>query len=182
MDAKAVWTKVISKPLKNGANDVDSVGMKRLQVLMRYFSLRRMKSQKLDGKPIVDLPPKTSEVREISLVAEDQELYRKQFEAARDHFVNNEWGESTGKMFGDILLYILRLRQTCTHRNLNENPNWHLDLKHRRDLEMPLTSDEVLSIFNLFKEIGGDDDLCQSCGQVIDGKEKRGYMAPCKHL
>lgn len=36
--------------------------MKRLQALLRSILLRRTKKSTIDGKPIIDLPPKTEEV------------------------------------------------------------------------------------------------------------------------
>ncbi len=60
LDDKAVWTEYIGTPVKFG----QSMGIARLQTLMKTITLRRTKESKtLDGKRILSLPPRRDELR-----------------------------------------------------------------------------------------------------------------------
>ena len=47
----------------------------RLQKLLKHISIRRMKSDEDEGKPLVNLPPRTVVIQEVELSQEERELY-----------------------------------------------------------------------------------------------------------
>src|SRR6201999_717813 len=51
-------------------------GMKQLQTVIRATMLRRTKKSKLDGKPLITLPDRTSEDSEVTFLPEEQTFYR----------------------------------------------------------------------------------------------------------
>lgn len=55
-------------------------GMKRLQALMKCITIRRTKSQQLDGKPIVNLPPREDLLWKIRLDGPEKTIYEAVFE------------------------------------------------------------------------------------------------------
>lgn len=49
--------------------------MNRVQVLLKVVMLRRQKSSVVDGKPILQLPPKHAAVDNVEFSDDEQELY-----------------------------------------------------------------------------------------------------------
>ena len=47
----------------------------RLQKLLKHISIRRLKSEHDDGKPLVRLPPRTVVIQELELSKEERDLY-----------------------------------------------------------------------------------------------------------
>jgi SNF2 family DNA or RNA helicase len=49
--------------------------MKKLQVILKAFMLRRTKKTQTNGKPILNLPEKLVEVRHVEFSKDEKELY-----------------------------------------------------------------------------------------------------------
>ena len=110
------YSKDISKPLKSSYGKERA--MRALQALIRSTSLRRTKDSKIDGKPILTLPPKTtSEVR--AEFSEDQENFYLSLEnKTRIQFNRYLEANTIGRNYSSILVLLLRLRQACCHPHL----------------------------------------------------------------
>lgn len=52
-----------------------SLIVSRLQKLLKHISIRRLKSDEDEGKPLVKLPPRTVVIQEVELSQEERELY-----------------------------------------------------------------------------------------------------------
>ena len=59
------------EPVKRG----DTRGVIRLQILVEAVCLRRTKQDKVDGKPLVDLPNKNIVLRELEFTEEERGIY-----------------------------------------------------------------------------------------------------------
>ena len=59
----------------------DERGIIRLQILVEAVCLRRTKQDKVDGKPLVDLPKKNIVLRELEFTDEERSIY----DAYHDH-------------------------------------------------------------------------------------------------
>jgi SNF2 family DNA or RNA helicase len=93
--------------------------MKQLQVVIKAIMLRRMKSSVVDGKPIVQLPPKTEDVDHVVFSADELSFYQT-LESKSRVIVSKYLREGTvGKNYSNILTLLLRLRQACCHPHLN---------------------------------------------------------------
>jgi SWI/SNF-related matrix-associated actin-dependent regulator of chromatin subfamily A3 len=140
-DDKSVWAQYVSSPAKYG----DSIGVARLQVIMRHITLRRTKETKLaSGESLLNLPPRKDEIRYLTFSEKEAEIYQKEFEESKNDFSNMLKGEEQGAGGGtaqssstvggvrgeagggsapaisntnyvNILQKILRLRQICDH-------------------------------------------------------------------
>ena len=53
----------------------DTRGVIRLQILVEAVCLRRTKQDKVDGKPLVDLPNKKVVLRELEFTDEERAIY-----------------------------------------------------------------------------------------------------------
>lgn len=81
--------------------------------------LRRMKTSKLDGKPLLDLPPKTEEVAHVVFDEDERAFYTNLETGARNTFNKYLRAGTVGKNYSNVLVLLLRLRQACCHPHLN---------------------------------------------------------------
>lgn len=115
-DDKSVWSEYVSAPAKYG----DSIGVARLQVIMRHITLRRTKETKLaSGKTLLDLPPRKDKIVYLKFDEKEQAIYDKHLFESKKDFNNmleqGEGGKISNSNYVNILQSILRLRQICDH-------------------------------------------------------------------
>ncbi|KAJ7112399.1 SNF2 family DNA-dependent ATPase [Mycena crocata] len=104
----------IAKPVKSGKGA--GRAMKRLQVVLQQIMLRRTKTQQLNGKALVDLPPRTVKVISCAFDASEQAFYtalETKMEGVIEKIMRQSGGG--GSAYIGVLLLLLRLRQACNH-------------------------------------------------------------------
>lgn len=92
--------------------------MRQLQVLLKAILLRRTKYSKIDGKPILQLPPRVSEKVHAVFDEDERQLYSALESKSQIQFSKYLDNGSIGRNYSDILVLLLRLRQTCCHPHL----------------------------------------------------------------
>ncbi|KAK2562863.1 Helicase-like transcription factor [Acropora cervicornis] len=70
-DDKNSWDSAVAMSVRRGCPQ----GVNRLQKLIKHISIRRLKSDKHEGKPLVELPPRTVVKQEVELSKKERELY-----------------------------------------------------------------------------------------------------------
>ncbi|RMD40356.1 hypothetical protein DV735_g4785, partial [Chaetothyriales sp. CBS 134920] len=111
------------QPLRNvhGPEWRKSRAMERLQALLKSIMLRRNKKSEIDGKPILQLPPKTT-VEERAVFDNDQlSFYRALESQAQIQFNKYVRAGTIGRNYSNALVLLLRLRQACCHPHLITN-------------------------------------------------------------
>ncbi|KAF9731067.1 hypothetical protein PMIN06_011442 [Paraphaeosphaeria minitans] len=106
------------KPLKANKNYMNERGMLRLQALIKSFTLRREKVTIIDGKPIVNLPPKTVNIRPVEFSDAEHELYKAIETKSQIQFNRYLKKGQVTNNYANILVLLLRLRQICCHPHL----------------------------------------------------------------
>lgn len=113
-DAKEWWNRVIQRPVTQG----DRAGLQNLQTLVKCITLRRTKSSKVNGRPLVSLPKKSVYVEQVEL----SQVEREEYELARTdgkNTIGRYVAEGTVmKHYADVLVILMRLRQHCCHPDL----------------------------------------------------------------
>ncbi|XP_077204829.1 helicase-like transcription factor isoform X2 [Paroedura picta] len=108
------WHRTIQRPVTMG----DQGGLKRLQSLIKSITLRRTKTSKVKGKPVLKLPERKVFIQHITLTDEEKLIY---------HSAKNESIAAISRYFNegtvlthyaDVLGALLRLRQLCCHPQL----------------------------------------------------------------
>lgn len=112
----------IGRPLGNNRNnDYDSQDrkrtMKKVRVLLKAIMLRRSKTDKIDGKGILELPAKEVEVEEAQLEGEEQEFYS-ELEQKNQKLAKRLMEKKAIGSYSNMLTLLLRLRQACCHPEL----------------------------------------------------------------
>ena len=121
-DSKASWSQYISKPVRFSSRQ-SSIGVSRLQTLMKSITLRRTKDQTIDGKPILNVPPRHDHTLLIELNEKERATYSNVNTRAKTLVKGLEKRGMVMKHYVHILEMILRLRQLCNHSDLIKNVN-----------------------------------------------------------
>jgi SWI/SNF-related matrix-associated actin-dependent regulator of chromatin subfamily A3 len=112
---KTLWTEFIGTPIKFG----QTLGVARLQTIMKCISLRRTKETRLpNGRKILDLPPRRDELRFLQFDEQEKSIYNKFFDESKAEFTEMSNKNEVLKNYVGILQRILRLRQICDHFEL----------------------------------------------------------------
>jgi SNF2 family DNA or RNA helicase len=202
------WTQFsrdFSRPLKSRNDYSKDRAMEQLQALLKAILLRRTKTSKIEGKPILQLPPKTT-VEDRAVFNEDERVFYKALEAkAQIQFNRYVQNGSVGQNYSHALVLLLRLRQACCHPFLVSKSNDFLfsNLGNLEPTDMIANakqlSDEVIE---RLKEMDGfecavcmdahenpvifecghglcEDCLAKLCDQALSSEE--GSKASCPH-
>lgn len=102
------FNRTINKPVKSGKS---VRAMKRLQVVLRAIMLRRLKTDVINGKAIVDLPPKTVEVVACEFDEQERAFYETIEDKVKATFNKIENAGEVMSNYVIILVLLLRLRQ-----------------------------------------------------------------------
>jgi SNF2 family DNA or RNA helicase len=144
-DDKSVWTQYILGLAKAG----NSLGVARLQTILKHCTLRRTKeSTNANGEKILNLPPRREEIREIEFSPKEREVYDKYFARSKEEFIQMQKDSGKGS-FVNVLHQILQLRQICDHWMLPND-----------------ASDEML-----------EDDIIAEAEESMDAEEVRAAIA-----
>uniref|UniRef100_A0A8D0DXH8 Helicase like transcription factor n=1 Tax=Salvator merianae TaxID=96440 RepID=A0A8D0DXH8_SALMN len=108
------WHRTIQRPVTMG----DRGGLKRLQSLIKSITLRRTKTSKVNGKPVLKLPERKVFIQHITLTDQERRMYcsvKDESTAAIARYFNEG---TVLTNYADILGALLRLRQLCCHPSL----------------------------------------------------------------
>lgn len=124
VDNKETFNSLIGGPCKVGS----SVGVARLQLVMRACTLRRTKDSKDEaGNKVLELPQRHDQIVKLQLTEEERKAYdeAKQVGAEKlEEYQAQEKDKQSGKGGGkgsslrNVLQHLLRLRQICDHVEL----------------------------------------------------------------
>ncbi|KQK18942.1 helicase-like transcription factor CHR28 [Brachypodium distachyon] len=90
-------------------------GYKKLQTVLRIVLLRRTKETKINGEPIINLPPKTINLNKVDFTKEERAFYSTLEERSQQQFKEYAAAGTLNQNYANILLLLLRLRQACDH-------------------------------------------------------------------
>ncbi|RDB23958.1 putative ATP-dependent helicase C23E6.02 [Hypsizygus marmoreus] len=111
------WVSFDSHIAKVQSEDAPLAGS-RAQAILKPILLRRTKDSTLEGKPILELPPKSIEMVKLQFSEEERDLYDS-FEKRTKIRLNKFIRERTLiSNHAAVLVMILRLRQLCCHPHL----------------------------------------------------------------
>ncbi|KAL2869823.1 DEAD/DEAH box helicase [Aspergillus lucknowensis] len=165
-----------TRPLKSGNQHRQDKAMRQLRVLLKAVLLRRTKESKIDGEPILRLPPRVSEKVHAAFSDDELELYQSLENRTRLQFNKYLEAGTVGRNYSNILVLLLRLRQACCHPHLisdfgvklNENTEGVDFIANAKAF-----GDEVII------RLRDNDDL--ECPICIDAVDNPIIFFPCGH-
>ncbi|KAF9425039.1 hypothetical protein BGZ94_007886 [Podila epigama] len=95
-----------------------TVAIQRVQAVMKAICLRRTKTCKVDGKPILQLPDRNVEKVFIPFTDDERGFYAALENRTRERFNAYVRQGTVMKNYSNVLLLLLRLRQACCHPHL----------------------------------------------------------------
>ena len=108
---RSLWRSRMEGPVMRG----NPQAVERLQTLMADIALRRLKEQKVDGKPIVELPPRNVYIQHVAMEGEQRRRYETMEEVSRRRVARFIRDGTIVRRQVQILVMLLRLRQLCCH-------------------------------------------------------------------
>ncbi|PFX35045.1 helicase-like transcription factor [Stylophora pistillata] len=167
-DDKKWWNAALASSVRRG----DELAVNRLQKLLKHISIRRLKTDQDEGRPLVKLPPRTVVIQEVELSEEERKLYdsmQKHGQLIIKKYLQN--GTVLAK-YAHCFAILMRLRQLCLHPKLCEE-ECH-SLQRAQDLLQGLedSDDDDLDMdYNnqrLIKDLlatlsSGSDEECSVC-------------------
>lgn len=171
------FNRTFKKPLESRHLETRNRAMTQLQVFLKSIMLRRTKSSEIDGKPILNLPERTTETNH-AVFDEDQEGFYRALELQTQIQMNKFLEEGKAlKNYSYILVRLLRLRQACDHPHLikdyAEEAYAEMSPEEMETLARSLAPDVVQRI----KDAKGSFE-CPIC---YDGVENPSIFYPCGH-
>ncbi|XP_057462805.1 helicase-like transcription factor CHR28 [Actinidia eriantha] len=160
-------------------------GYKKLQAVLKTIMLRRTKGTLLDGEPIINLPPKTVELKKVDFTSEERDFYCRLEADSRAQFAEYAAAGTVKQNYVNILLMLLRLRQACDHpllvREYGSGSVW----KSSVDMAKKIPREKQVYLLNCLEAslaICGicndppEDAVVTSCGHVFCNQ------CICEHL
>lgn len=161
---------------KNNGKEIEkSKAMKQLQALLKAIMLRRMKTTVIDGKPILNLPPKIEHTEHVQFSPDELDFYNKLQEKSQVIYGRYVRTNTVGKNYSNILVLLLRLRQACCHPHLTDfeaKPENHL--AEATMVELAKTLDHA--VIERIKKIEGFE--CPICYDAVPDPT---IILPCGH-
>ncbi|KAK0567375.1 hypothetical protein OC844_000265 [Tilletia horrida] len=178
---KSVWTRYcmhnsrISLRTRKEAQTVDSIGLARIQTIMKAVALRRTKESKdAKGEPILKLPPKANRIVTLEFDEHERAKYETMRHRYKEDFEQMVASDSVGKNYASILVEINALRLTCDDASLVDVGK---DLKRakegKKDLiaairEDGLSTGRAAHLFKIFCDC--DQGSCYDCERDLSGR------------
>ncbi|KAJ4894090.1 SNF2 domain-containing protein / helicase domain-containing protein / zinc finger protein-related [Raphanus sativus] len=150
-------------------------GYKKLQVVLKAIMLRRTKGTLLDGKPIINLPPKKISLSKVDFSVEERSFYKKLEADSRSQFKAYAAAGTLGQNYGNILLMLLRLRQACDHPQLVHGYNSDPLGKESEEAVERLPREARI---NLLNRLESSSAICNIC----DDPPENPVVSLCGHV
>ncbi|XAR59134.1 DNA helicase [Bertholletia excelsa] len=160
-------------------------GYKKLQAVLKTVMLRRTKGTLLDGKPIINLPPKSVELKKVDFTKEERDFYCRLEADSRAQFAEYAAAGTVKQNYVNILLMLLRLRQACNHpllvRGNDSTSTWRSSVEMAKKLPQEKQVfllnclETCLAICGICNDLP-DDAFVTSCGHVFCSQ------CICEHL
>ena len=173
------FNKDFTNPLKRESDVGKGKAMQQLQALLKAILLRRTKKSKIDGKPILSLPERTTEAQHAMFDEDEQAFYKALESQTQLQFNKYLKAGSVGRNYSNVLVLLLRLRQACCHPHLIKDFGMssgvmELSVTDMIKLAKELAPDVVARI----KEQGESALECPVC---MDSSDNATIFIPCGH-
>lgn len=187
----------LSQPRGRVEQPLDPTSLARVQTIMKFLTLRRMKSDKLpNGEPILRLPPRAARTVKLEWTDVDRTKYEKLHSHFREEFEVHVAEGTVGAHYATILHEILILRMMCDHAELVDESK---DARRQRfdmaDLSRAISEDgltrgRAAELFSLLDASGMAS--CNACGAELraprpeergeeDAAQRQPVITRCQH-
>ncbi|KAG0663768.1 hypothetical protein C6P45_000751 [Maudiozyma exigua] len=162
--------------------------LKKVQILLKAIMLRRTKTDKIDGRPILELPPKNVEVDKTNLDGEEADFYH-DLENKNKKLAKRLLARKAKGNYSSVLTLLLRLRQACIHSELviiGEKKSGTAKVANGKHFER-----DWLRLYNVISHMSGNKrstvdsclnrSTCIWCMEQLD-LEESSILTGCGHV
>jgi SNF2 family DNA or RNA helicase len=154
--------------------------MKQLRVLVKSVCLRRTKASKIDGQPILQLPPKVTEKVHVLFSEKEREVYD-ELNASTQQTINRYLDAGTlGRNYGHVLALLLRLRQACCHPLLIKEFRTEAPTANDPGVDK-IANAKLLAAAVVERIKTNDDEENGTCPVCMDSVGNATIYIPCGH-
>ena len=174
------WTKFrldISSPIKSGHEEAKEKAMRRLQTVCKAIMLRRTKKSTFEGKPILILPERSTEVSNPEFSEDEKKFYEALENRTQLQFNKYLRNGNVGSSYSAILVLLLRLRQACCHPHLIMDFGVSATADVTPDDLVELAKQLELPVVARIKETNGNFE----CPVCYDAVTNPAIFIPCGH-
>ncbi|KAJ6114365.1 hypothetical protein N7486_000143, partial [Penicillium sp. IBT 16267x] len=165
------------RPMKNGWGEENL--MQQLRVLVKSVCLRRTKKTKIEGQPILQLPPKVIEKIHVVFDEEEKGLYDELDSRSQNQIRKYLNAGTLGRNYSHVLVLLLRLRQACDHPLLIQGFNSeNQTVVQGVDLVANAKLLDAQTVERIKHNRDDDDGACPIC---MDSVENSVIYIPCGH-
>ncbi|KAJ5174292.1 uncharacterized protein N7482_000169 [Penicillium canariense] len=153
--------------------------MQQLRILVKSVCFRRTKLSKIDGQPILQLPPKVIEKIHVVFDEKEKEVYEALNSRTQEQIRKFLNAGILGKNYSHVLVLLLRLRQACCHPHLMQG--FSVETPSAQGVDM-VANAKLLSaavVDRIKNNEGGEDD--GTCPICMDSVENAVIYIPCGH-
>ncbi len=105
------FSRDFTRPLKGNSEGLKTKAMRQLQALLKAILLRRTKKSQIDGRPILNLPERTTNACHASFSDDEAAFYSALESRTQLQFNKFLKAGTVGRNYSNILILLLRLRQ-----------------------------------------------------------------------
>jgi len=173
----------LTRPLRSQSRSFQAKAMKKLQALLKAILLRRTKKSVIDGKPILDLPERTTHAEHATFTDDENDFYRALENQTQLQFNKYLKAGTVGRNYSNILVLLLRLRQACCHPHLiKDHGQASISSDVSPETMMKLAKELAPEVVARIKEQSeSNDDAALECPVCMDMTENSTIFIPCGH-
>lgn len=172
-----------TSPLKGHSDGLKQKAMRQLQALLKAILLRRTKKSQIDGKPILNLPERTTEPQN-AVFSEDEDAFYQALQTRTQLQFNKFLKSGTvGRHYSNILVLLLRLRQACCHPHLIRDFGQASGATEVSPEDMMKLAKELAPdvIARIKEQSNLNDDCALECPVCMDMTDNSTIFVPCGH-
>ena len=172
-----------TSPLKGQSEGMKEKAMKQLQALLKAILLRRNKKSEIDGRPILNLPERTTEPRHATFSQDELDFYKALETRTQLQFNKFLKAGTVGRNYSNILVLLLRLRQACCHPHLIKDFGQVSGTSDITPADMIKLAKELAPdvVERLKEQCGQNDDCALECPVCMDMTDNATIFLPCGH-
>ncbi|KAL8783322.1 MAG: hypothetical protein Q9213_004697 [Squamulea squamosa] len=172
-----------SRPLKGSDGEDTDRAMRKLQALLKAILLRRDKKSTIDGKPILNLPERTTESQHATFSEDEQEFYNAVESRTQLQFNRYLKAGTVGRNYSNVLVLLLRLRQACCHPHLIKDYGVPSSAAESTSEDLEKMARELASdvVARIIEQGDRNNHSGLECPVCMDATENATIFVPCGH-
>ncbi|KAI9278394.1 SNF2 family N-terminal domain-containing protein [Phascolomyces articulosus] len=168
----------IKKPFEE--DDDNDKTLQKLQILFKSIALRRSKYTKIDGQPIIQLPPRNVHMTHIDFSSGEREFYESLGRKAQTQLDSAVSPDGKLKLkYNNVLAVITKLRLACLHARLTSKSDEDIQLDEYEFLGRARAVPREIVKKTIRQYTNSGEAPCSLCSDVVEDPQ---LVPRCGHI